>query len=642
MGTELLEAIESAFPNTVRDRQKSIPLKDAYRAISWVYACTNLIADCIAGVEFELFRYSRRGEEIDLKPTDAAYKAFWPPRKGEINTISELIKIQFLHMGLFGESFIAPVLKGKSFTGIELINPMQVTPEFTPDGSAIKYWRVRPLRASGAAAVERKIPPEMMIQWKYANPYDNFRGMSPLSAARMAIEQDLNMSTWNAGFFQNGIRNPIALLLKQTFNENQRKEFMARLKANFSGFAKGQLPLLVEGGVDVKVLANTMKDLDFVEGKSLTREELCAVYNVPPAQVGIFRYANYANSKEQRNILYQNNLRPKMMYYRDVFRQMVLDPYFPGVSCDFEWDDVDAFKEDPIIEATAAKLRADTAVALFSAGYDQKQISVILEDDNYDPSINKEDPAAVWKPDLEPQLPEPDPNDPTDDGDADDANDAEKSITMAKAKDHYTIYASNEALHREAKASGVILAPLVRRFSLFVRTYGEQYGRKGVDQTYWQEMWEDKIRSLFEAVYVTGVKSIFADLKMKPPDTFIFSPEFQDRLEKLFEVPKQLSKMKGKKISIDTKLRADRIVPAVYALGREQGMSLAKTQTHKWCWAGDSEHQHLHGTEAVFGEAFGSSKILYPGAVQGEKICTCISFPSKIGREEVRVAITKP
>lgn len=634
---DLLEAIEGTFPNTVRERQKAIPLKDAYRAISWVYACCNLIADCIAGVEFELFRYSRKGEEIDLKITDPAYKAFNPPAPGQITTLSEMIKLQFLHLGLFGESFGLPTTKGDRMIGLEIISPLLVSPDLDQNGK-LKAWEVRPIRGTAAP---RKIKPEDMVQWKYANPYDNYRGMAPLHAARMAIEQDLNMSTWNAGFFQNGIRNPIALLLKQTFNDNQRKEFMSRLKANFAGFSKGQLPLLVEGGVDVKVLANTMKDLDFVEGKSLTREELCAVYGCPPAQVGIFRYANYANSKEQRNIFYLNTLRPKMIYYRGVF-QTILDKYFPGVECEWEWDEVDAFKEDPLPDATAAKMQAETAVALFNAGYDQKQIAVILDNEDYDPANNPESEDAYWKPDLEPQLPEPEEDSPEDEAEDAAEGGSEKSISMAKARDHFTIYAKDGALLLKAKRLAALRDETVRKFALFVKTFGEQHGKvKGMSDDYWQSLWEEKIFALFEQAYLRGFISVFNDLKMETPEHTPYPEDYAERLQRLYEVPKQLAKMKGK-LSIESKIRADRIVPAIFALGREQGMRLVKTQMHKWCWAGDSEHQHLHGTEAVFGKAFASTKITYPGAVQGEKVCTCTSFPSRLAREEKRVAITKP
>jgi len=41
------------------------------------------------------------------------------------------------------------------------------------------------------------------------------------------------------------------------------------------------------------------KDMDFIQQKKMSREEICSVFKVPPALIGLFEYANYANAREQ-------------------------------------------------------------------------------------------------------------------------------------------------------------------------------------------------------------------------------------------------------------------------------------------------------------------------------------------------------
>lgn len=301
-----LDSIEEMFPNTVRERREQYSQKDAYKTVAWVYACSNLLSDCMSGVEFYFYRgkgdtrkdrnvidmipaVNRNGKRVSREPI---VEALSPVKENEIPTVAEMLRLQVIHECQYGESFIRPTkIVRKAPTGFELLHPLKLTPKKDQKTGELRHWEHK----RGGNQPKEIIKPDGLVQWKRPNPYDSIRGLSPLAAARLAIEQDYNMATWNAGFFQAGVRNPIALLLKQTFNENQRKEYISRMQRNFTGFVRGQLPLLVEGGVDLKVLSNTIKDLDFVEGKSLTREELCAIFNVPPAQVGIFRYANYAN-----------------------------------------------------------------------------------------------------------------------------------------------------------------------------------------------------------------------------------------------------------------------------------------------------------------------------------------------------------
>lgn len=658
---EILEALELDFPNTVKERRKQTGYGNAYQTIAWVYACSNLIADCISGVTFNLSRQSRKKEPVPLRMTEPAFVCFYPPQKGQIHTISEMIKMQFLHLGIMGESFAALTKKGRNtITGVELFNPALVSPVYTADGSAVQYWNVLSLTAGGTRTA-RKVSVDDMIQWKYPNPYNPFRGLSPLSAARMAIEQDLNMSTWNSGFFQNGIRNPIAMMLKQTFNPSQREEFMNRLRRNFTGFVKGQLPLLVEGGVDVKVLSNTIKDLDFVEGKSLTREELCAVYGCPPAQVGIFRYANYANSKEQRNIFYLNNLRPKMTYYRDVFQQSILNPFFPGIFCDFAWDEVDAFRRDPAeikTEAEVIKIKAEAATSLWSLGYDQKQISVIVGEEDYDPSSNQPDPslenifmkeeAAAAQAAADAQaIAEAQAAADTEDAE-EDAEDLEedkpkapppkKGVTFARAKNLMRVYADSATLRDYARElNDREVQPVVDRLETFVVAFTNQLQKKkGVSESFWVKQWKDTVGPVMDEVFTAGSRSIDQDLRIiRPAELRV--PKAID-YEKFLALRYIVTGVSPEKVG---SLKLQSIVHRCFNLGRLHAMELARTVEHTWCCAGDN-HRELHGIKAKFGKKFEGTAMTYPG--EGEyKIdsCTCTIFPTEVLRDELKVAVVK-
>lgn len=659
---DVLDQIEQMFPNTVRERQDQYSLKDAYKTVAWVYACVNLIADCIAGVEFYFYRgdgeFKRDRDVIQLSDfpvnnrgrnvsTDPIVLAFATPREGEIPTISEMIKFQFLLHGLFGESFIYPTAwKGKFPIEFELINPLKLTPKINQKTGRLDFWE---RRAEGSRPQE-KIRPDRIIQMKYPNPYDQFRGMAPLTTARLAIEQDFNMATWNAGFFQAGVRNPIALLLKQTFNENQRKEYISRMRRNFTGFVRGQLPLLVEGGVDLKVLSNTIKDLDFVEGKSLTREELCAIYNVPPAQVGIFRYANYANSREQRSILYLNNLRPKMNYYRDVFQQSILNRWFPGVKCDFYWESVDAFRADPKEEAQTLNTLVQAADKLFQLGYDEKQVSIILKT----PEFNQ---ARTLTEDTEDDMDQYEDEQPVaeDEADAEDQElpAAASAPKLIRSKEHYKIQAGAKYLFKYAVKLQSKMARHQGRLDSFIRTFSENLSknvqRKGTLSTdFWSRQWDQGLMPILEEVFQLGFSDVYRDIKKALPDSIPDSPEFEARSESLRRVVPTISTSVNKDgankdesvsviASLPKKIDAMSIVHRFYNIGRFHAYILTQTEEHVWCWGGDAMHQGLHGKKVALGDDFAEVGLNYPGARKLKSVCTCTTRPTLVRREKERI-----
>lgn len=650
---ELLEQLETEFPNTVQQRVRTYNLKDSYKTVAWVYACCNLIADSISGVEFKFFREDSIGghQELDKLKEPVIY-CFYPPRPGELPTMAEMIKMQFLHLGLFGETFMLLEMKGKYPVQIDIINPLNITPVISKDGTSIEKWKVRQVQPGGQT-VEKIVPINQIIQWKYPNPYNKFRGMAPLTAARLAIEQDLNMATWNAGFFQNGLRNPIALMLKQTFNEPQRKEYMNRMKQNFMGFVKGQLPLLVEGGVDVRVLSNTMKDLDFVEGKELTREELCAVYNVPPAMAGIFRYANYSNTKEQRTMLYQNTLRPKMAYYRDVFQQSVLDVYFPGVICDWEWDSIDAFKEDPQVEANVQNTTANTVQVYWNMGYTQAQIAYILKKPELDPATH----VAAQPPDIE--IPEPE------------IPKAVHAPTMSHSKDHIVFYAEKAYLRFTAQgAMADTVIPASQRLSSFVKSYFDQVQKSlsraanpKINEKFWQDQWNAGVEPLVTHTFREGVKSAYRDLKAPEPEFLLSEPLSSILGEKLKQAQElgyafvtalsnalagKTSKKEIEKIianllpdMLET-IPVNRIVHRVFNLGRYETMKLMGVEETLWCSGGscdDGTHRTLNGVSVVMGKTFPTTTLTFPG--EGKEKCSCTLFPLTVRKPEKKVKITK-
>lgn len=536
---DYLDSIEGGVPNTWGERTRKFNVRNAYRVVSWVYSCVNCIAACISGTPFYFYTEGADGKRVPLPPNHPAEQLFKVPYPGRIPSRSEMIRIQIVNHELFGESFMRIVSGGKgrgSRPTVQLMSAYSMTHTMNQKTGEVAYWEFKNPNTSNPP---ERITPNGLTQWKYPNPYDDIRGLAPLTATRLAIEQDINMSVWNAGFFMSGLKNPLALLVKQTLDPRQRKQFIDGILQSYSGFYKGQMPLLLEGGTDVKVLANTMKDLDFIEGKQLTREEILTVYGIPPAQVGIFRYANYASAKEQRVLLYTNNAKPKMVYYRDVFQHNILDTFWPGVLCDWDWQSIDVLRDDPKVTSEASRAFAEAAKIYFDMGYDRTEIALILKNPDLDPNVsdgtNRPDGglAAVMEAEAEAKEP-PDTEDAADDAEEDlspeDEKPAKKMVRLlpffvktTQSKDSIIQHIPEGATKAYAKETNDQLVVVKSVLDAYFRTFIDQASvtmvKKELNEAFWVLNWNKMFQKALRNVYWAGAKSALTNLgKFAIPD----------------------------------------------------------------------------------------------------------------------------
>jgi hypothetical protein len=105
------------------------------------------------------------------------------------------------------------------------------------------------------------------------------------------------------------MKSPLLVQAKGQLTREQKKEIRAEIVNYYSGIDGGHGALLMQGGVEIKPLTVNPKDIDFINGKKLNREEILAVFGVPPAMVGIFEYANYCLKIDSKVLLKNNQIK---------------------------------------------------------------------------------------------------------------------------------------------------------------------------------------------------------------------------------------------------------------------------------------------------------------------------------------------
>lgn len=680
------------FPTKMQQRVRQYNLRDSYRLVVWAYACINAIADAASSVPLEF--YDKPIDDPDRKklPPDHEVRAvFNPPKVMEIPSSSELIRQIFINLGTFGEVF-SPVLFGPPAfknpnkqkvaankpNGLDIKTPSLFTAVTDKDNGDLLGWEVE----AGTEFKKKKIfKPGEIVQFKYYDPYNRYRGLAPLVAGRLSIEQEINMAVWNAGFFQGGVRNPIAIMLKSFFGtQKQRDDFNKNLKMNYGGFTRGQGPLVVEGGAGVMPLMNSFKDLDFVEGKSLTREEICALFGVPPAQVGIFRYASYANSREQTKLFWVNTNTPKMRIVRDVLQMGFINYHWQDVYIDFLWETIEALRPDPVQDATAKNLMASAANTLWTMGYKTTQIAELLENPLLaNPEADKEEDPAT-PPDDAPE----DPENPPEEDDEVDEDPEEDQAKWGFRVFNLEVVRSNGVLKWECdinyleKYAGnyqkLMLPGLVEKYMTFANVFLKKMAtsavaNKDIDIAATTDLWKRSITPMLQKVYDIAAAHAFHELDnpSESLSSFLSEPDRKDLHTMQSEKPEMSIKYFVDSSSTQATLAASQIkalietstnsgedlrnmlvgvladrkaaqgiVGRLYHHARLAAHVVRGVEKHRWAShkCVHKDHAALHNKEVLIWEDFSGTVGMHPMAELRDLVntaCTCTTFPSEVG-----------
>lgn len=207
--------------------------------------------------------------------------------------------------------------------GLVRIPPTMIAPDgtdwLTPSG-----FKVR------GTAGDRIYPREQVVYFRGYSPDGQDTGVSPLEALRRVLREEWASSEMREQIMRNGARMSGYLLRPKDapdWSDTARDRFKRSWQAQYSGSGPGAggTPIL-EDGMTFTPVSQTAKDLQYVEARKLTREEVASAYHVPPPMVGLLDNATFSNITEQHKMLYQDTLGPWLtMITEEIELQLIGD-----------------------------------------------------------------------------------------------------------------------------------------------------------------------------------------------------------------------------------------------------------------------------------------------------------------------------
>jgi len=124
---------------------------------------------------------------------------------------------------------------------------------------------------------------------------DGLNGLNPIAYAREAISLSLATEEHGARLFKNGAVTSGVLSTEQKLSDDAFNRLSDQFQKNHEGLTNAHKPMVLEMGLDWKPISLNQEDSQFLETRKFQRDEICAIYRVPPHLVANLDKASFNN-----------------------------------------------------------------------------------------------------------------------------------------------------------------------------------------------------------------------------------------------------------------------------------------------------------------------------------------------------------
>jgi HK97 family phage portal protein len=247
----------------------------------------------------------------------------------------------YLLAGNAYEEFVAPKAKGAAPVELYSLRPdrVRVIPGVKA-GEMVAGYEYR------AGATQMNFEAASVIHRKFFHPTDDFYGFGPLQAAVRAWQTDNAGADWNLALLKNQARPSGALIAPTVVGEDTYERMKGEIRTSYVGSEGAGLPIFLEGGLDWKQFSLSPIELDYMEGRNLSKREICAAFNWAPELIGDTDARTYNSMPEARKASWMEAILPILDNIRDEYNARLAPMFGDRLFIDYDRDQIDALAED--------------------------------------------------------------------------------------------------------------------------------------------------------------------------------------------------------------------------------------------------------------------------------------------------------
>lgn len=335
-------------------------VKEGYIASGWVYRAVRLITDAASSVPWKVM--AEDGEFIQGHRVRNLFKYPNPHMSSR-----QFMRLIISWLELSGNGYIYKNKLGMQTKELWPISPDRLAP--VPSKTIDEWLKGYALDAGRAIAYE----PEQIIHLKFMNPADPLLGISPLEAARCAVDVDVDQQGWNKSAMQNrGVMDGIFSFEKHFKTLSEADEISERLNERYAGKKNARKIGVIGGNAKYQRIGMNAAEMDYINSRKFNREEILIIFGVPPIYAGAMERSTYNNYSTSELVFWFSTVIPLLDDIADMFTFSLQDELAEGEKISADISQVPAIR-------MAMEQKVKTAKQLHDMGVPFEQINRVFE-----------------------------------------------------------------------------------------------------------------------------------------------------------------------------------------------------------------------------------------------------------------------
>ncbi|PYE80823.1 phage portal protein [Pseudoroseicyclus aestuarii] len=273
-----------------RSRVKGLPPVSAIAAQkhATVFACCNVIAGDLSKVPVKIYRRGPDGREERLRDHPASYLLNVEAAPGVPAAVARYA-LAYAYT-LRGRSYAYAPRDGSG--ELQMIEPTR------QDGCAVlRLGRQRFYDFEDGAGVQRRVPGRSMVHLRYMAE-DGWTGRSPIEVAAESMGLALAGQEAAARTAAGGTTKGAIVLNDDYQDDESRARTATRIRESLQDPDTREWPVL-SLSEDIKKLDLSAADQQLLESRKFDREQIAAIYRVPPSKLQMLEHGVKANGEQQ-------------------------------------------------------------------------------------------------------------------------------------------------------------------------------------------------------------------------------------------------------------------------------------------------------------------------------------------------------
>lgn len=281
------------------------PYREFYTGNTWVHKAIKVLADGIMKLDLQVVKKTETDfEVVEDHPLMELFNSPNPEQAG-----ADFWEEWVILMMIGGECGLELTYNRPRTRIVEmwLRDPASII--IVPGANGYRYRRVSRYKIDDDQGDPYTLAPDELIHTKFFNPLNPWRGISPLAAVRTGVIIDELAQAWAKLFFKNQARPDFAVIAPTGITKSEKDTIKEELSRQHSQDHAHEPVVLEDGVTDIKVFSYPPKDLEWLEQRKFSRDEIGAIFGVPDEVMG-YGKDTYENFDQAQKFLWTITIVP--------------------------------------------------------------------------------------------------------------------------------------------------------------------------------------------------------------------------------------------------------------------------------------------------------------------------------------------